>query len=124
MIKTRVSIPILFEISVEKMSEENMSEKEKREIVEKGVDKVQISIQNDVSARRDDPKICLQVENTELKKKIAEKENIIKEKENIIKEKEKILVEKEDVIKNLQNQIIGRGKFIMRIEAIKWTIRK
>ena len=111
MIKTRVSIPILFEISVEKMSEENMSEKEKREIVEKGVDKVQISIQNDVSARRDDPKICLQVENTELKKKIAEKENIIKEKE-------KILVEKEDVIKNLENQIIGRGKFIMKIESI------
>ena len=39
-------------------------------------------VQNDVSARRDDPKICLQIENTELKKKIEEKENIIKEKEN------------------------------------------
>ena len=98
------------------MSEKNISEKEKREIVDTGFGKIQISLENDVSARLDDPEICLQIENTELKKKLEEKENIIKEKE-------KILVQKGDVIKNLQNQIIGREKFIMIIEFIKWTIR-
>ena len=111
LIETTLSIPILFEISIEKMSEENISEKEKREIVETGLGKIQICIENDVSARHDDPEISLQVENTELKKKLEEKENIIKDKE-------KIIVEKEDVIKNLENQIIGRGKFIMIIESI------
>lgn len=90
------------------MSEKNISEKEKREIVDTGFGKIQISLENDVSARLDDPEICLQIENTELKKKLEEKENIIKEKE-------KILVQKGDVIKNLQNQIIGREKFIMII---------
>ena len=85
------------------MSQENISEIEKRKIVETEVGKIQISIENNVSTRLDDPEICLQVENTELKKKL-------KENEKTIKEKEEILVQKEDVIKNLQNQIIGRGK--------------
>ena len=88
------------------MSKENISEKKKREIVETGLGKIQISIENDVSARLDDPEICLQVQNSELKKKLEEKKNVIKEKE-------KILVEKEDVIKNLQNQLIGREKLII-----------
>ena len=69
-----------------------------------------------VSERENDLEICLLVENTQLKKKLEEKENTIKEKE-------KILVEKEGVIKNLQNQILGRGKFIMIIESFKLTIR-
>ena len=92
--RTQFNLESEIQISAREMLDENIFDKEEGE---------NLKVKNSELTKK------LEEKNIIIKYLIKEKEKILEQKERVLEEKEKNLSKKEEIIKNLQNELVGMG---------------